>query len=34
MPPIYLGDKAVTVYKGDTVASNVSIGTVIVQAYT
>jgi hypothetical protein len=34
MPPIYLGDTPVTVYKGETQISSVSIGETVVQVYT
>ena len=34
MPPIYLGDTPVTVYKGETSISSVAIGEAVVQVYT
>lgn len=34
MPPIYLGDTPVTVYKGETSISSVAIGETIVELYT
>lgn len=34
MPPIYLGETPVTVYKGDTQINTVAIGETIIQLYT
>jgi hypothetical protein len=34
MPPIYLGDTPVTVYKGDTQINTAAIGETIIQLYT
>ena len=34
MPPIYLGDTPVTVYKGETAISTIAIGETIIQVYT
>lgn len=33
MPPLYLGDTPVTVYKGDTQINTVAIGETIMQVY-
>lgn len=34
MPPVYLGDQEVTVYKGDVPISSLGIGDIVVEVYT